>query len=75
MQGKLYVTLMSMKNGKSPRLDAFPCEFHNSIWDCIREDFYCLAAKIFCFGCLIETLNQGLTKLIPKNGARDAIGR
>ena len=64
---------MSMKNGKSPRLDGIPCEFYNLVWECIGEDFYCLVIEVFSSGCISKILNQGLT-LIPKNGVHDSIG-
>jgi hypothetical protein len=62
-----------MKNGKSQWFDGPPCEF-KAMWGMIRDDFCCLVVEVFSFEMLIESLNQGLITLIPKNVARDTIG-
>ena len=40
----------------------------------LYREVHCLATEVFSSGCLSETLNQSLIKLIPKNGACDSIG-
>lgn len=63
---ELFATLSFMWNGKSPRLDIFPCEFYKGMWETVGDDFCHLASKAFSSGTLTKFINQGLIKLIPK---------
>lgn len=65
---------MLMKNGKFLGYDGLPHEFYKSMWDCIVEELFCLASEVFTSSYLSKTPNQGLFKIIPKNGAYDFIG-
>ena len=44
------------------------------MWDIEGDDFCNLVHELFSIGCLSESFNQGLIKLIPKNTLRDFIG-
>jgi hypothetical protein len=67
MKDEFFVALSSMQNGKSSGIDGLPCEFYKEMWDIVGDDFCNLAHEVFSIGCLSESLNQGLIKLIPKN--------
>jgi hypothetical protein len=54
---EIFVALCSVKNGKSPRIDGFPCEFYKAMWDIVGDDFSCLVFEAFSIGCLMESLN------------------
>jgi hypothetical protein len=44
------------------------------MWDIEGDDFCNLVHELFSIGCLSESFNQGLIKLIPKNTLRYFIG-
>jgi hypothetical protein len=54
-------------------MDGLSCEFYKVVCDTISDDFYCLSSEVFTSGRLLEFLNQGLFKFIPKNVVRDSI--
>jgi len=62
-----------MENGKSLGLDGFPCDFYKVIWDMVGDEFRSFSTGTFSYRDLIESLNQGLIKLISKNVSRDFV--
>jgi hypothetical protein len=44
------------------------------MWDTVEEDFSSLTCEAFFARSLLESLNHGLLKVIPKNFAKDSIG-
>ena len=63
-----------MQNGKSPVVYGMPCKFYKVMWENIGDDFIHLDSKAFSLGHLIESINQGLINIIPRNAHKDTIG-
>jgi hypothetical protein len=62
-----------MQNGKSRQIDGMHSEILRTLRDIIGDDFNHLDSSAFASRCLLESINQGLIKIILKNVASDTI--
>ena len=61
--------ISSLANGKSPGIDGFPAKFYKVNKDWIASELFEIYEFVVDNGSLGDKINQGLTKLLPKDGA------
>ena len=58
-----------MPADRAPGLDGFSGLFLKACWQIIKEDFYTLCAQFHAGDLNLQSINDGLITLIPKNGS------
>lgn len=67
------MAISSMGNSRSPRPDGFPVEFYKKNIEWIVDDLHDLYLEAISKGTLRREINQGLIKLIPKEGDKTLV--
>lgn len=70
---EISMAISSMGNDRSPGPDGFPVEFYKKNMKWIVDDLHALNLEAISKGTLGKEINQGLIKLIPKEGDKTLV--
>lgn len=72
-QEEIRKAILSLKDDKSLGVDGLPVEFYKTFLDWVCEDLLLVYKEAFEKGTLGNKINEGIIKLIPKEGDRSLV--